>query len=230
MRFYSYLESYFFKTFCIFHSITYKVRSRRFLRANSLSKTLYVHTPKSAGQSIAATLGVVGPGHFSLKEQLEYLNRNNSVELVVMSVRDPVDRMTSTFNYSRKTVHKKITSPLYFMNKFQSLEDFVCSPIFLICIKHHYFFKPQSIMGEGIFSLDKSIRVDFIRFHCIDRDISRVCGLLPPRINVSPSTKDTNGRLWTDGTEKIVRVAYREDEDFLVRVNDYVNRIIDNAN
>lgn len=211
-----------FSIYCRLHSVLYRFRSRRFIRANASSDILYVHCPKSAGQSIAALLEIEGPGHFTLSEQINFSGRKSLPKIVVMSVRDPVDRMISTFKYSRKQQHKKFTSPLYFMKKFEQLEDFVRSPIFPICVKHHYFFKSQAKMGDGIFSLSKSIKLEFVRFYCIEEDVRRLIGKPMPHKNSSSNFISKAKYSLTKKAVEILEEEYGEDIVFLKVVDKFV--------
>ena len=128
---------------------------------------IYIHVPKAAGNSICRAIFGEDPHHFSAKE-LKIINskKYNNYSKAAF-IRDPLERLISTYQYSISHVREQPDSSISFMSEFSSFDDFVQRGLTRYLVKKHYFFWTQ----------DKYIErnIDFIgRFECIENDFKRM--------------------------------------------------------
>lgn len=132
------------------------------------NKIIYIHVPKVAGTSICEAVFGEDPWHYSASE-LKLINRSkfNSYSKVVF-VRNPIDRLISTYLYSKKHIKDNPNTSIKFMESCTSFDDFVENYLDKKLVNQHYFFWTQSkYAGEG---------VDFVgKFENLDSDFKLFC-------------------------------------------------------
>ena len=195
------LKYWFFSAYAIIHTFLYKLRHT--VPYSDAEKDVFIHIPKTAGQSLASSMGLVYHGH--TKPSQDFLRRTDVNFYVVL--RDPVDRFKSIFKYSRKASQIKPTSPLYPLVFFDDINEFVCSEAFRAFVKHHYFFRPVT----DYVTKDNLIQDNFnvIKFDRIDEDFNRYFNKPLPVVNKSPNLHGNDSL--SDQSEGIVAAAYCED-------------------
>jgi len=199
---------------CLLHSRLYHLRYRRLLAVNAWCSTVFVHPPKTAGTSIARALDMRGPGHFPLARHLR--TRRVPVRRCILSTRDPVTRLQSTFRYARKSNHGTPLSPVRFLRRFERLEEFVLSDMFPTAVRYHYFFAPQSRFAAGIEGLD--CEVGIVRQERFDADMAQLGFAGTPVVNPSPDMAISNAVALSDEGTARVRELYGDDYRLLAEL------------
>ena len=202
--------SSFLRAYLSFQNFRYRLQNRRYLYLNADNPHLLIHCPKSGGTSISRALGLVGPGHFSLLEQLK--SRPFPPRHIVMCLRDPLDRMISTYKYAQKPLHRRMHASLHLVGRYASFDDFVASPTFDEFVRHHYFFRPIAEMALGI--KDVEIPVIYLDFRNIVLEAQSKLGIDLGIFNTSPDVSSTRASYNEDTLRKIVRI-YSEDYEFI---------------
>jgi len=192
---------------CVLHSRIYNIRYQKLLSVNAGQSTIFVHPPKTAGTSIASALGMQNPGHFTLERHLR--TRRVPVERCIISTRDPIARLQSTFRYARKSNHGTLLSPVRFLRRFGRLEDFVLSDMFPIAVRYHYFFGSQSGFTSGIEGLN--CEVSIVRQEYFVTDMARLGFEDTTFKNVSPDMATSDAVALSNKASERVRVLYADD-------------------
>ena len=108
-----------------------------------------LHVPKTAGTSIARSLGRVEPGHFEfshlVKMDPSLLNRKS----YYFVSRNPVDRIISTYNYINDLHIRFGTSNLPAAYYADSVDDFVIRYLSKMDVEKHYFLRPVEVVISG---------------------------------------------------------------------------------
>lgn len=129
-----------------FYNLQYRFRFRDHSSARIDQKTIYVHIPKTGGTAVAETLGMSAPGHFTIKEREKAAGK---ADKIVVTFRDPIDRLISIWKYSKMELLGTINSPLKILRRYDSLDKFINSGVFAAFNKHHYFFRTQKSYMDG---------------------------------------------------------------------------------
>lgn len=128
---------------------------------------IYIHVPKVAGTSICDALYGEDPWHFSA-EELKLINAKKfkSYSKVVF-VRNPIERLISTYLYSKKQIEENPNTSISFMKNCLSFDDFIEKYLNQDLVNNHYFFWTQDkYAGED---------VDFIgKFENLPDDFERL--------------------------------------------------------
>lgn len=103
----------------------------------------FIHIPKTAGTSVCAYLGVTDPGHFTYREA-ESLGIVDNDTITFAVLRDPIDRLVSTFRYSKKVEKLNGSNALSWVSKFDSIDELVANGLSPERISEHYFLRPQA--------------------------------------------------------------------------------------
>lgn len=171
----------------------------------------FIHVPKCAGTSIAMALDLPDPGHFTF-EQLKALGVTTGDAVNFAVVRNPVDRIVSTFKYARKAQEKNGPNPLSWIARFDDFDDFVCRGLRESDVENNYFFWSSCKYIEGCPCGSLKI-IDFEKVDEGFRDIVRTIGLgdiALPKENVSKKDVVPVSRKTKD---KIMSL-YRDDYSF----------------
>ena len=174
---------------------------------------IHVHIPKTAGKSIRAALRLPDQGHFAY--ELIHRSRRVPVTVIVVSVRDPIDRLRSMFKFVHMYSH---TNSLWIFTRFSSLEAFVMSAVFSAFVEHHYFVMPQSRYLRGLSLNDP--RLKLLRCETLQADAARELGITHPKLphlNCSDALPADRVALSAEAVAR-VRMAYAEDYALLARL------------
>lgn len=168
-----------------FQTLIYKKRMINSLRLWNDEEFLFIHIPKNAGTSVIQALGKKEIGHFTFDE-IESFGVTISQKNIFTIIRDPIDRIISTYNYARKLKFENSTTKLDFVARYKSVDDFVKLKLSDDLVNNHYFFYTQKKYigsGAGNIKLIKfsNVKVEFENF-CNDIGIK---GVLLPKKNVS---------------------------------------------
>jgi len=114
------------------------------------SDPLFIHVPKSGGQSVAKALGQPEAGHFTFARMRE-IDPTVTQRAVYFSVlRDPRDRLLSTYWYIRRLHRDHGTTTLPQVHSSRDADDFVVRQLPRINVDNHYFLRPASLTLDGI--------------------------------------------------------------------------------
>lgn len=180
------------------------------------SKSLFVHIPKSAGISVAASLyGCRAGGHMKMSDYTVIYSKAELNKLFKFGfVRNPWDRVYSAFNFLRSgginESDREFSKNLIAYNTF---EDFITNGLLRKEIFNHVHFLPQS---QFLFYRNK-LAVDFVgRYETITTDFSYVCDKLGRDVvleSKNESKKDENDfrQVYTREMVSIVASLYKDD-------------------
>lgn len=129
-------------------TLIYKYRNSYRLRDWRGKEFQFIHIPKCAGTSIVKSLGVIDPGHYTYSDLVK-MKVVRGDEPVIVVVRDPVDRIISTYNYAKKAQKKNGPNPLSWIAKYHTLNDFVLKGLNERNVKNNYFLMPCYSYIEG---------------------------------------------------------------------------------
>lgn len=118
---------------------------RRAIDAWKKSPVVFIHIPKAAGTSLNRALGMPDLGHLTYREL--YACDPNSFDeskKYIAVIRNPIERLRSTYHYVRKMYVEKGRTALIGMAKCQTFSDFVQTYIADSSSISHYFLRPQS--------------------------------------------------------------------------------------
>lgn len=176
-------------------------------------ETIFVHIPKTAGTSVSQAIYEEQPWHhpIDLYFKLDEEKCNNYFKFAF--VRNPWDRLYSTFLYAKKISHPIYHGPLSEIAKLASFEEFVMQWCTQDKINKHFFLKPQF----HFLTIDgKNLAVDFIGyFENIDEDFEHLCQKLGikkhlPKMNQSQK-KDDVQKIYTLEMKNRVAELYSQD-------------------
>lgn len=117
--------------------LNYKPSVYRELYDNT--KVIFVHIPKCAGTSIAHTLYGTHTWHWKSSE-LRFINRQKFDSYFRFSiVRNPWDRLYSTYKYAPLDAEKFNKSPIAFIQRYASFEEFIMTGLTKELVSSNYF-------------------------------------------------------------------------------------------
>lgn len=176
---------------------------------------LFVHTPKTAGTSISKVLYGKDPWHYSVQE-LRNINRVKFDKAFKFSfVRNPFDRLVSTYNYALKWVEINPGTSIGFLANYSTFEEFIERGLTRELIEKHYFFWPYT---KYLFIKNK-LSVDKVgKFETLESDFKSILNnpeLELPRLNTSNLSiyKENTETYYSKRTKTKVIELYRMDFD-----------------
>lgn len=176
-------------------------------------KVIFVHIPKTAGTSISYAIygGISWPWHFNA-QQCRSINTNKYNEYFKFAfVRDPVDRLISTYNYAQTHVHENRGSSIEFLLNYSSFDEFVLNWLNSENVKNHYFFRTQRSYiydDDGVKLVDSVYKMEFMSEALNDLE-----GKLGKKLNVENKNKSKASEVCTlnKEIESIIKEVYKED-------------------
>lgn len=128
----------------------HEVRHARLIRPLLSHDPLFIHVPKSGGQSIAKALGQPGAGHFTFAGmcRLDPTVAERGEYYTVL--RDPRDRIRSTYHYVKDLHRRYGTSTLPHVEAATDLNDFIVTYLSRMNVTRHYFLRPVANILEGV--------------------------------------------------------------------------------
>lgn len=193
-----------------FYNLQYSFRFGKYKKTRIDEKTLFIHIPKTGGSALATTLGINTPGHFSIKERE---SAGGTADKIVVTVRDPIDRFISIWKYSRKINLTKFNSPLFMLQRYGSIDQFIKSGLFAAYTKHHYFFRTQKSYLRGYNSERHELVV--LNQETLANDVKQKLNYEIEVVNKSPQIKI---ELSEDG-KQYLQELYSSDYEFLFEIN-----------
>ncbi len=181
------------------------------------TKSIFIHIPKAAGKSISYALYGEDPKHHKLYafESLDRYKYSQYFKFVF--VRNPWSRLYSIYNYLINQNNNHPYGKFYWINNFNSFEEFVLTGLTDELIKKHLFLNTQHS-----FLIDSSGKtgVDFIgRMETINKDFEYVAsklGSINRLDTIGASTiKIDYTSIYTHKMIEKVRELYRCDVDML---------------
>jgi len=176
------------------------------------TRSIFTHIPKSAGTSISHALYGEDTWHYTMRYYKDNVMFVFNDYFKFAFVRDPFDRLLSTYLYSFEQFKRHPATSVAFVTKYASFEDFILDWINEENIKNHYFFLPQI---EYITDTNGNIIIDFLgRFETLEEDfhfIARKMGV-PTTLGKMNATKHNHySASYTPRMRSIVERVYAVD-------------------
>lgn len=109
------------------------------------SKMVFLHVPKSAGTSINKFFKCPDIGHFTYNELVKLDARYGASDKIFVSIiRDPVERLNSTYQYAISQYRRKGVSTLAWIADYKSSDSFIQHVYEKKLYRKHYFFRPAA--------------------------------------------------------------------------------------
>lgn len=150
------LKTFLYNQIYLYAPDSWKFARHRQLHRNAIaawadSPIVLIHIPKAAGTSFNHALGMPDLGHLTYHE-LRALDpaRFNERKRYIAIVRDPLDRLRSTYRYVRKNYEEKGRTSLVDMAMCQSFDDFLDKYMVKKRVENHYFLRPQTHFIHGV--------------------------------------------------------------------------------
>lgn len=186
-------------------------KPKGWIKGFSKTNSIFIHIPKSAGTSISHALYGEDPWHYKPRDY-EYLSRALTAKLFKFTfVRNPYERIASTYKYSFKQVKENPNTSIKFITSFQTFGDFIRKGLTKELVNSHYFLQRQS---EYTSYFKNSIGLDFVGrfenlhddFEIVKKQIGIDCKLL--EVNRSPSALSA---VYDERLAEIVFSVYEKD-------------------
>lgn len=189
----------------------YRRKQKGWIKAFSQTNSLFSHVPKTAGTSISYGLYGEDPWHYKL-EDYSYISRTTFRKLFKFAfVRNPYDRLVSTYRYSFKHVQSHPNTSVRFITQYPTFEDFIFNWVKKVDVSSHYFLAPQYSFIKSPYD---DIEIDFIgKFESLDKGYQKVTEKIG-KDNSLPFTNKSESKsniCYTEESAKIVYEAYQKD-------------------
>ena len=183
-----------------------------------------IHVPKCAGMSICEAAGLPDPGHIQISRMPKAIVRSLVAKPCLAVVRDPVDRVVSTFDYAHKLRSEGITNTVDFIADFSNINDFVSTALIKKQFLRHYFLLPANdfIRPAQMAGAD----ISFVDFKELDKEC--VSFLTEqgysikelPKINQSKKQSSllTHISELSDRSKEVIAELYAEDVELYERI------------
>jgi hypothetical protein len=151
----------------------YYFRNKYRLKSWAKNKYQFIHVPKCAGTSIAKSLELPDPGHFTYKQMKNYgVTSEEFLNFAV--VRNPLDRIVSTFKYAKEAQSKNGENPLSWIARYNDVDDFILNGLNERDVRNNYFLMPSQKYIEGC--PDDSLFL--IAFEDVEGGFNEVLGMI----------------------------------------------------
>ncbi|PMO34033.1 hypothetical protein BCT12_01495 [Vibrio breoganii] len=206
--------------------LTQKQKLYRLLGYNTIYENYYdkreaifVHIPKTAGTSICHSLygGISWPWHFNSQQCQKISPQKFEKYYKFTFVRDPVERLISTFNYAQTHISKnKGGSSIKFLLDYDDFNDFVQSWLTKENIAKHYFFATQKsyvYSDEGELMVDQVYYFSEIEDGFLDLSEKLGVKLVLEKRNISQSKK-VSPIIISNESMEIIKDVYSDDYNY----------------
>jgi len=114
------------------------------------SPIVLIHIPKAAGTSFNHALEMPDLGHLTYRQLHALDPAFDERKRYIAVVRDPLDRLRSTYRYVRKSYKEKGRTSLVDIAICPSFEHFLDKYMTRKRVENHYFLRPQSHFVRGV--------------------------------------------------------------------------------
>lgn len=184
-------------------TLIYKYRNSYRLRDWVSKEFHFIHIPKCAGTSIVKSLGVIDPGHYTYSDLVK-MKVIRGDEPVILVIRNPVDRIISTYNYAKKAEKKNGPNPLSWIAKYPTLSDFVLKGLNERNVRNNYFLMPSYSYIKGC----NKKNINLIVFDNLHSDFEEIANNLD--LQFKPLTKENASERKKEPISHEVIVKIRE--------------------
>jgi chondroitin 4-sulfotransferase 11 len=181
-------------------------------------KYIFIHIPKTAGKSIAHRLHNRGAVHLTYAEYERILGERIQDYFVFAVVREPLDRLTSTYAYLRQGGNRS-REDVRFAEKYvrdRSLQAFIDECLTNPAVSRSPFLLPQH---EFLRRSDGELaEIALLRFERLERDFAAIAHRLGVGQNLPVINKSDRSRIdasLSPETLRTVALHYREDYQVL---------------
>ena len=133
---------YSFAPFDVLDLINLTTHKKGFMTYNEKDFFL-MHIPKSAGTSIYASLGLCDPGHITWERAVS-MNSEIANKKIVVIMRNPADRLFSTYNYAYRKVKEQPFTGVQRIGNFDNYAEFLRYVDVTMLPLNYYFLLPVS--------------------------------------------------------------------------------------
>ena len=176
------------------------------------TKSIFIHIPRAAGTSLSHAIYNRDPWHHLISIYRDYNPKKFSIYFKFAFIRNPFDRLLSTYLYSFIQKQRLPSTSVAFVTEFKTFEDFVINWINDHNISSHYFFYPQT---QYISDSDGRFIIDFLgRFETLIDDYQFVKNRLLITVDLPQmnTTRHTNYRdHYSKKMQQIVEDVYEND-------------------
>ncbi|MCC2618340.1 sulfotransferase family protein [Aestuariibacter halophilus] len=160
-------------------------------QAYCATRSVFIHIPKTAGTSVSQALYGGQPWHHTARSYYQADPERFRQFFSFAFVRNPWDRLLSTYHYACKISDPVYRGPLSSIAKCQNFEAFVMTWCNAERINEHYFLKPQF---DYLTLDDQQIGVDYVgRFETLNQSFAHICEQLSVKAEL-PSLNQSKGK------------------------------------
>lgn len=178
-------------------------------------RTIFVHTPKAAGTSIALSIFGELPYHHTVQDYYVIFGRSTFDEYFTFTfVRNPWDRVFSAYNYLTKggwDEKDKAWSERH-LSKYRDFGDFVRRGLARREVQRFMHFRPQH---EFVCDRRGAVAVNFVGyFESVGHDFRKICdhiGIEATLAHVNESSTRDYRMAYDDDTRAVVAGIYERD-------------------
>src|SRR5262249_51651527 len=137
---------------------------------------IFIHIPKCGGTSITSLLYGNSPWHFSA-QQVRNINRDKFETCYRFSiVRNPWARLYSIYRYAAIEDAQHLLSPLLFISRHRSFEEFVERGLSDYFAQNFHFIRPQTsfLMIDGALAMHAVLKLE-----TVDKDFATIADRFP---------------------------------------------------
>lgn len=174
----------------------------------------FLHVPKSAGTSVVRSLGLKDPGHLLVNEYSKSTRKILRRKTALLVIRDPFERLLSTYRYAKKMREKSGVGYLCDIEKFDSFDNWVKARLGKNYIRKHYFLRPASYYIKS--AKDNDMEVYVVCMEYLQESLESFFeqqGVAIPDLRNDNKTKQDKSNICggEGGSKKVIYSLYHED-------------------
>ncbi|MFT6599717.1 MAG: hypothetical protein ACJATD_000560 [Alloalcanivorax sp.] len=187
----------------------------RYPRIFDKEKFIFIHIPKTAGKSLTKVLGSGGACHLSWRHYQAILEEKIESYYVFTIVRDPVDRLISSYTYMKSGGNRSIEDLKIkrdWIDRFNTFDEFVKESLSKPNVIASRKFRPQTTFLENKEGHIEQ-QINIFRFESLQRayqEISKQLKIKKPLPHVNSSNRE-HGFNISPESAKIINEIYNRD-------------------
>ncbi len=195
----------------------------RYPRVFDKQKFIFIHIPKTAGKSLTKVLGSGGACHLSWRHYQGILEENIKDYYVFTIVRDPVDRLISSYTYMKSGGNRSIEDLRIkrdWIDPFNSFDEFVKESLSKSNVISSRKFRPQTTFLENEDGyIEQQINIfRFENLHQAYREISEQLNIKKPLPHINSSNRGREVTISSESASIINEIYSRDFQNFNYRI------------